>query len=313
MTSHLLTGCRNLCKLIILLLIVFGLTATAYAQPTSVPQILQAPTVLQPNLSSDINGLNPTGLPGGMNPDQMLSPGGMSSTLKLFLMMTVMSMAPAIVMMTTCFIRIVVVMGFLRQALGTTSLPPNQVVISLSLFMTAMVMWPVWNTAYEDGILPYSNQTFRTPAEQQAGLKVALEKTLLPMREFMSSQISQTGNDSAVWLFLDYTRPKDGSPEAATYKPPETFADVPTTVLIPAYMLSELKTAFIIGFQIYLPFLVIDMVVSAILISTGMMMLPPAVISMPFKLLLFVLVDGWTLTVEMLLNSIHQATTGGTG
>jgi flagellar biosynthetic protein FliP len=264
-----------------------------------------------PEIQSPVIKTNETGLPAGINPDQMLAPGGLSASLKLMLIMTVLSLAPAVVMMTTCFIRIIVVLGFLRQALGSPQLPPNQVLISLSLFLTLMVMWPVWNRAYKEGIEPYTNQSYRTQAEQQKGLEEAFTKTMQPIREFMSDQISRTGNDSAIWLFLEYTKPADNTAAAKTYTEPKTFEDVPTSVLIPAFMLGELKTAFVIGFQIYLPFLIIDMVVSAILISTGMMMLPPAVISLPFKLLLFVLVDGWTLTMEMLLNSIARNVGGG--
>ncbi len=240
----------------------------------------------------------------GLDPDAMVSPGGLTSSLKLLLLLTVLSLAPSILLMTTCFLRIVIVMGLLRQALGTQQLPPNQVLISLSLFLTAMVMWPTWQKAYDEGIKPYSQSTFRTKAEQQTGLNDAITRTMSPMREFMSNQISRTGNDSAIWLFWEYEQQKKAERGQTTAGPPQHYDEVPLTILLPAYLMSELKTAFVIGFQLYLPFVVIDMVIASILISMGMMMLPPVLISLPFKILLFILVDGWTLTVSMLLKSI---------
>jgi len=251
-----------------------------------------------PEPASTTNGL------GGLDPDAMMSPGGLTSSLKLLMLLTVLSLAPSILLMTTCFLRIVIVMGLLRQAIGTQSLPPNQVLISLSLFLTAMVMWPTWQKAYDEGVKPYSSSNYRTKAEQQTALSAATTRTLAPMREFMSNQISRTGNDSAIWLFWEYEQEKKAERGETTVGPPQHYDEVPLTILLPAYLLSELKTAFVIGFQLYLPFVVIDMVIATILISMGMMMLPPAMISLPFKILLFVLVDGWTLTVSMLLKSI---------
>ncbi|QDV17001.1 Flagellar biosynthetic protein FliP precursor [Gimesia panareensis] len=242
-----------------------------------------------------------SGVPELLNVEQMTSPQGLNSTLKLFLLLTVLSLAPSILIMTTCFIRFVIVFGLLRQALGTQQLPPNQVLTSLSLFLTFMVMAPIWEKAYEEGIVPYTNQTQQAPVS----LESAFEKTVAPLRKFMSDQIELTGNSDTVWMFLDYQRPLAGSPGAADYKPPSDYDEVPLSVLLPAYMLSEVKTAFLIGFQLYLPFIVIDMVISSILISMGMMMLPPVLISLPFKILLFVLIDGWLLTVGMLLESIR--------
>ncbi len=241
------------------------------------------------------------GLAGLVQPDQMVSPGGLSSTLNLLILLTVLSLAPSAFIMTTCFIRFIIVMGLLRQALGTQQLPPNQVLISLCLFMTFMVMAPVWHESYEQGIRPYTN-----PAPDRVPISPAqaFEDAVRPVRRFMSEQIERTGNSDTVWMFLEHQRPDADAPGANAYRPPETYAEVPLSVLLPSYMLSELKTAFIIGFQLYLPFLVIDMVVSSVLMSMGMMMLPPTLISFPFKLLLFVLIDGWALTVGMLLDSI---------
>jgi flagellar biosynthetic protein FliP len=236
--------------------------------------------------------------------DRMLSPQGMSGTLKVMALLTVLSLAPSILIMTTCFIRFVVVLSLLRQALGTQQLPPNQVLVSLCLFLTILVMAPVWKESYDAGIRPYA-----APAagEMQPSLTDSFDRASRPLRRFMADQIEMTGNSDAVWLFLEYQRPSNGtvpSNDTAAERP-ATYEDVPLSVLLPAYMLSELKTAFVIGFQIYLPFLVIDLVVSTVLISMGMMMLPPVLVSLPFKLLLFVLIDGWFLTVGMLLESVR--------
>jgi flagellar biosynthetic protein FliP len=222
-------------------------------------------------------------------PEKWLSPEGISSALETLGMLAVVSLAPAILLMTTCFVRITVVLGLLRQALGTQQLPPNQVMTSIALFMTLLIMMPVWNRVYSDGIKPYAAKEISATEAWDAGIK--------PVRQFMSAQIDRTGNRDDVWLFYKYL-PQD-TPE------PSSYDEVPLTVLLPAFMLSELKTAFLIGFQIYLPFLVLDLVVSSVTISMGMMMLPPVMISLPFKLLLFVLVDGWHLVVGMLLDSFQ--------
>jgi flagellar biosynthetic protein FliP len=234
-------------------------------------------------------------------PQQWTSPEGISSTLQVMLLLTVVSLAPAILLMTTSFVRILVVMGLLRQALGTQQLPPSQVVTALAMFMTLLLMFPVWKKSYDEGIEPYTNN--------QIGLDEAFSRGVEPMRRFMADQIVQTQNDDDVYLFLRYLhtddKPGAKSPDYVYYEPKEGETVVPLIALIPAYMLSELKTAFLIGFQIYLPFVVIDIVVASVTISMGMLMLPPVLISLPFKLLLFVLVDGWRLVVEMLMESFH--------
>lgn len=239
----------------------------------------------------------PAVLPGGFQPEQLVSPGGLSSTLNMLIVMTVLSLAPSILMMTTSFVRFLIVFGLLRQAMGTQQLPPNQVLIALSLFMTFTVMGPVWQQSYEQGIRPYTHPAANQP---QPTLEQTFQATVRPLRRHMSEQIEKTGNSESVWVFLDFQKPAG---EPAVH--PETYDDVPLTALLPAYLLSEMKTAFIIGFQLYLPFLVIDMVVSSILMSMGMMMLPPTLISFPFKLLLFVLIDGWYLVVGMMLESVR--------
>ena len=226
----------------------------------------------------------PSMLPGG--PSTWTSPEGLTSSLQIMLTLTVLSMAPAVLLMTTSFIRIIVVLSLLRQALGTQQLPPSQVITSIALFLTLAIMAPVWRQSYDEGIKPYT--------EKKIALEDAWTATVRPMRQFMSAQIERTGNSDDVWLFLRYT------PNAPT---PQSYDEVPLTALLPAFMLSELKTAFLIGFQIYLPFLILDMVVSSVMISMGMMMLPPVMVSLPFKLLLFVLADGWHLVVGMLIES----------
>jgi flagellar biosynthesis protein FliP len=223
--------------------------------------------------------------------NQWTSPEGIAPALQMMALLTVISLAPAALMMTTCFVRIVVVLGLLRQALGTQQLPPNQVVTSIALFMSLLIMWPVWSKVYDDAIKPYSQREISLEEAWTAGCQ--------PVRRFMSAQIDRTGNGSDVWLFYKYL--PEGTPS------PQSYDDVPLTVLLPAFMLSELKTAFLIGFQIYLPFLVLDLVVASVTMSMGMMMLPPVLVSLPFKLLLFVLVDGWHLVVGMLLDSFQAS------
>jgi flagellar biosynthesis protein FliP len=224
-------------------------------------------------------------------PESWTSPQRLSSTLQVMLLLTVLSLAPAILLMTTSFVRIVVVLGLLRQAIGTQQLPPSQVMTTLALFMTLLVMGPTWNEVYSRAIRPYSRGEIADP-------EAAWNAGVVPLKRFMSRQIDLAGNSDDVWLFFDYL-PEHQRPAKA----PQTYEEVPLVVLLPAFMLSELKVAFLIGFQIYLPFLILDLVVSSVTISMGMMMLPPVMISLPLKLLLFVLVDGWTLIVGMLLES----------
>lgn len=229
-----------------------------------------------------------------------LSPSGLSSTLRFGLLIGVMSLAPAILLMTTCYVRVILVLSLLRQALGVPQFPPTQVLTSLSLFITALVMWPVWQRSYHEGIAPYLSQSYSSDAEQLAAGQQALTGAVAPAREFMSRQIEATGNSAAVDLFLDYQAHASAtSPEA-----PQYYEDVPLPVLLPAFVLSELKTAFLIGCQIYLPFVVLDLIVASVLTGLGLVSLPPAAIALPLKVLLFVLMDGWRLTVEVLLTGL---------
>ena len=190
--------------------------------------------------------------------------------------------------MMTSFTRIVIVFSLLRQAMGTQQLPPNQILIGLSLFMTFLVMGPTWQRVNDEAIQPYMSGDLDQ--------KTALASALTPIRDFMEGQIKINHNEEDVLMLHRFRGQGD----------PKNWEDVSTITLIPAYMLSELKTAFIMGFKIYLPFLIIDVVISTILISMGMMMLPPVLISLPFKLLLFVLVDGWHLITSSLISSFMK-------
>ncbi len=222
-------------------------------------------------------------------PEKWTSPESLASSLQIMLLLTVLSLAPAVLLMTTCYVRIIIVLGLLRQAIGLQSLPPSQVMTSIALFMTLFVMTPVWTQVYDDAIAPYTDPT------SEMSLEEAYEAGSIPIRRFMSNQIDVAENADDVLLFYDYMD-KDAPI-------PSSYNDVPIRVLLPAYILSELKTAFLMGFQIYLPFLIVDLVVASVTISMGMLMLPPQVISLPFKLLLFVLVDGWNLVVRTLMDS----------
>jgi len=215
---------------------------------------------------------------------------GVVSTLQILVIMTVLSLAPSFLILTTCFTRIMVVLAMLRQAMGTQQLPPGQVITGLSLFLTFMVMAPTWQKIYESALVPY--------LDQELSQREAFDAALGPMRGFMIRQIETAQNEGGVFMLLEYRR-SEPIPEDEVLE----WDDVPTTVLVPAYVLSELKAAFTMGFCFYLPFLVIDMVIATILISMGMLMLPPILISLPFKVALFVLANGWQLVVGSLLMS----------
>jgi flagellar biosynthetic protein FliP len=264
--------------------VVWGQEATVISPGTPAA----SPQVITPHAAPDDPIDSPSDFVSA-GPERWTSPEGLSSSLQIVLMLTVLSLAPAILLMTTCYIRIIVVLGLLRQAIGLQSLPPSQVMTSIALFMTLFVMTPVWSEVYEDAVKPYTEQT--EPMEWDE----AWERGARPIRDFMARQISVAGNHEDVAMFYRYVDP-DGPG-------PQTWDEIPLRALLPAYMLSELKTAFLMGFQIYLPFLIVDLVVASVTISMGMLMLPPAVISLPFKLLLFVLVDGWRLVVQMLMDS----------
>ena len=228
------------------------------------------------------------------NPADWVSRERLGATLQMVLTMSVLTLAPALLMMTTSFVRIAVVLGLLRQALGIGQLPSNQVITSIALFMSLLIMTPVWKDVYQDAVQPY------TDPQGTMSLEEAWQAGVRPIRKFMSRQIEIVGNSEDVWLFYQYL------PQGTAA--PSTYDDVPLQVLLPAFVLSELKTAFLIGFQIYLPFVIVDLVVSSVTMSMGMVMLPPMMISLPMKLLLFVLVDGWNLVVGMLMASFAPYT-----
>lgn len=243
------------------------------------------------------------------SPESWLSPDGLPGSIKLLLLITAISVVPSLLLMTTCFVRITVVLGLLKQALGTQQFLPNQVMTGLCVFLTLTVMWPVWQRAYESGIRPYAEGQYANEAERKAALEIAASRCWEPLRSFMSSQIEACGNEAAIDLFLSY-RQGEAAAEIAPEALPQYYEDVPATVLLPAYVLSELKTAFLIGFQICLPFLVIDLVTAALLTGLGLNSVSPTTVALPCKLLLFVMADGWFLTVQLLLDSVGQVAAG---
>lgn len=208
--------------------------------------------------------------------------GSLSTPIRMFLVLTVLSLAPSILIMLTSFTRIIIVLHFVRTAIGTQTAPPNQVLVGLALFLTLFIMWPTFSEINEKAIKPLDEGTIT----QQEAIQAAEE----PFREFMYGQ-TQTKD---LKLFVDMS--------GETY---DDYDDVPFTTLVPAFILSELRTAFILGFLIYIPFIVIDMVVSSVLMSMGMMMLPPTTISLPFKVLLFILADGWDLVIGNLVKTFY--------
>ena len=212
---------------------------------------------------------------------QATKPGEISVVLQIFFLMTILSLAPGLLIMTTSFTRIVVVLSFLRNAIGTQQAPSNQIIIGLSLFLTFFIMGPVWQQINTQALQPYRAQTISQ--------EEAFKRAIMPVRKFMLSQTRE--KDLALFLTI------------AKQPRPRNADDIPTVTIIPAFMISELRTAFQIGFLIYIPFLVVDMVVASVLMSMGMMMLPPVMISLPFKILLFVLVDGWGLVIGSLVKS----------
>jgi len=212
------------------------------------------------------------------------SPEDLSLTLQIILLLTILSLAPSILIMLTSFTRTVIVLSFVRNGMGVQQVPPTQVIIGLALFITIFVMAPVWSQINDQALQPLLNKEITT--------NEAMQRAQIPLRDFMFRQTRE--KDLA--LFVHY---------AKLEKPINSLDDIPTYVLIPAFIISELKTAFQMGFVIFLPFLVIDMIVSSTLMSMGMMMLPPVMISLPFKILLFVMVDGWNLVINSIIMSFR--------
>lgn len=207
-------------------------------------------------------------------------PASITTSVRLLLLLTVLSLAPSILILMTSFTRIIIVLSFVRTSLATQQMPPNQVLVGLALFLTFFVMAPTFTEVYNDALQPLF--------EEEITLDEAYDSAVIPFKRFMAKHTRQKDLE----LFLSYTNADR----------PESIEDIPLTVIVPAYTISELKTAFQMGFVIFVPFLVIDMAVASILMSMGMMMLPPVMISLPFKILLFVLVDGWYLITHSLLS-----------
>lgn len=274
--------CRKISKLLVLffvaIVVIFSGTSS-YATsvtPGTEPEEGQESAITDSNNQND-------GLSVGLTFNSDSDSTSLSGTLQMLLVITVISLAPSILVMVTSFTRIIVVLHFVRSAIGTQSSPPNNVLIGLSLFLTLFIMSPVFSEIKTNGVDPLSAGKI---TQQEA-----LDNCIEPLREFMTNQV----REEDVRLFLDI----------AKIDTVESTEDIPITVLIPAFIISELRAAFIIGFLIYVPFLVIDMVVSSTLMAMGMMMLPPTTISMPFKILLFILADGWNLIVGELVKSFN--------
>lgn len=218
-----------------------------------------------------------------INVGQGKGPDNLASSLQIILLLTILSLAPAIIMLLTSFARIVIVLGFTRTALGTQHIPPNSVMVGLAMFLTVFTMAPVWQQINTQCLQPYM--------AHQINYETAMQRASLPIRAFMFRQTRE--NDLALFVNLSkITRP-------------QTQADVPTYVLIPAFITGELKTGFSMGFLIFIPFVIIDLVVATVLMSMGMMMMPPVLISLPCKIMLFVLIDGWALIAQGLVSSFH--------
>ncbi|MEN6441075.1 MAG: flagellar type III secretion system pore protein FliP [Syntrophobacter sp.] len=218
-----------------------------------------------------------------LNLDDAKGPQQVAGIMQVLLVLTILSLAPALLILMTSFTRLAIVLSFLRHALGTQQAPPNQVIIGLALFLTFFIMQPVWQKIHQEAIQPY--QQHKISGEE------FLDKGLTPLKEFMLKHTHK----SDLALFISMTQKEK----------PQNAESLSITTVIPAFVISELKTAFQIGFMLYIPFIILDMVVSSILLSMGMMMLPPAMISMPFKLMLFILVDGWNLLIGSLVKSFH--------
>ena len=216
--------------------------------------------------------------------EQAGQPENISTTLLVFFLLTILTLAPAILVMTTSFTRIIVVFGFLRQAMATQQSPPNQVLVGIALFLTFFIMAPTYQQMYDEALQPYINGEIATTQE-------ALDKALVPVRDFMFRQLNNSPRDLALFI------------QIADLDRPQSKDDIPTSVLMPAFILNEMRIAFQIGFIIYIPFLIIDMVVASTLMAMGMMMLPPVFVSLPFKIILFVLADGWLLLIGSMVRS----------
>ncbi len=266
-------SCTARWAFVLVLMFVTAASGPSFAQTDDAATSAIAPIDLTPPASAPIT----------LTLEGATGPEGMDSALKILVLMTVLSLAPAFLILLTSFTRIVIVLGFLRQAIGANQAPNNQIIIGLALFLTLVVMSPTLTEMNTTAIQPFMNE--------EMSQEEAFAKVQIPLKEFMLSQV----REKDVALFLDLTN---------TEAPDEPTA-LPMLVVVPSFVLSELKTAFQMGFILFIPFLIIDMVVASVLMSMGMMMLPPVLISLPFKILLFVLVDGWFLVVKSLVQAFQ--------
>ena len=268
-------------------------TPPASAEPSLLPSLPQAPVTEPSPVSSQQRGSRAengevSAVSGLLS--RLVGGRSLDATLSAAIMFGIASLAPAVLLMTTCFVRMSIVLTLVRQGLGTPQLPSNQILTSLALFLSALVMWPVWTAAYRDGVEPYQ--------QGRIELATAYEQGTLPVRRWMATQIEQSGNRDTMLYFL--SRHPSAPKRVATYD------DVPVETLLPAFLVSELKTAFAIGFRLLLPFLVLDVLVATLVVSTGLVMLPPTLVSLPLKLMVFVAADGWSLVVRSLLDGVRQ-------
>ncbi|MEZ6093738.1 MAG: flagellar type III secretion system pore protein FliP [Pirellulaceae bacterium] len=217
--------------------------------------------------------------------------GSSGSPVQTVLTFAAIGLIPMALMTTTCYVRLFVVLGLLRQAIGAQQLPSNQIIMALSFFVTILVMTPIWQQVKTEAIDP----AYRS--DGSLDWRFALEHAVPPVKNFMTRQISMAGNEEAVYVFYRHANPSENS------EVPNDISEAPLNVILPAFLMSELKVAFLLGFQIFLPFLILDLVVSTMTVSMGMVMLPPSMVSLPLKLILFVMVDGWNLVIGMLLQS----------
>ncbi len=242
------------------------------------------------------------------------TPAQVASVLQIVMLLTLIGLAPGILMVTTCFLRIMIVMSFLRKALGTQTMPPDKVLVGLSLVLSIFIMAPTWEKAWDEGMAPYFDDAIDPATGERMTQTEMMERSLSPVRQFMFSCLTANEGEEEVRFFMGVSGHQVKSKDGGVYwigennRHVEEFtelqlADIPTLVLIPSFVTSELKRAFWMGFLLYLPFLILDMVIASVLMSMGMMMLPPAMVSMPFKLILFILVDGWRLLMEALVTS----------
>ena len=242
------------------------------------------------------------------------TPSQVASVLQIVALLTIIGLAPGILMVTTCFLRIMIVLSFLRKALGTQTMPPDKILVGIAFILSVFIMAPTWEKSWDEGMKPYFDDAVDPATGQKMTQSEMFSRALSPVRKFMFSCLTANEGEEEVRFFMGVSGHQIKSADGGVYWVGENnrhveeftelqLADIPTFVLVPAFVTSEMKRAFWMGFLLYLPFLILDMVIASVLMSMGMMMLPPAMVSMPFKLILFILVDGWRLLMEALVTS----------